>query len=72
VVGVAVIDTRSDVKLIAPAWWKLGWEPWVVFAGVVAVYVRAFYCAPHDAVVEHAQTNFSFFTTSSAASRGAG
>jgi membrane protease YdiL (CAAX protease family) len=57
----AVIDTRSDVKLIAPGWWKLGWEPWVVFAGLLAVYVGHFYFGPHDAVVEHAQTYFSFF-----------
>lgn len=57
----AVIDTRSGVKLSASGWWKFGWEPWVVSAGVVASYIASPHFAPQDAVVEVAETYYSFF-----------
>ncbi len=46
-VGVALVawlaferfDTRSGVELVGRGWWKLGWEPWLLFVMLVGSHV---------------------------------
>jgi membrane protease YdiL (CAAX protease family) len=51
-----VFDTHAGVTLIGPKWWRIGWEPWVVFVPMVIWYIGASRYGAPEAVAEIART----------------
>ncbi len=57
----AVFDTNAQVEFAGPRWWKVGWQPWLIFAGVVVVYFIGPRLAPRDLVRDIIHSYYSFY-----------
>ncbi len=57
----AVFDTGAQVEFAGRRWWKIGWQPWLLSAGVMAIYFIGPQFAPYEAVIDVAKTYYSIY-----------
>ncbi len=55
-----VFDTHAQVELAGPRWWKVGWQTWLIFASVIAIYFIGPRIAPRELVLERIQS-YSYY-----------